>query len=115
MVAAAVGGTAATLFGESPVGAKSSKSKGKGHGKGNGKGKKGKGQENKTTVCHKGRKTITIGVSALPAHRAHGDTEGPCPCDGLNENDPCTLPNGTTGACCSGVCTDLGTSATCPS
>jgi choice-of-anchor C domain-containing protein len=34
-------------------------------------------------VCHKTlgkpHKTLTIGVAAIPAHIAHGDTEGPCP------------------------------------
>ena len=30
----------------------------------------------KITICHKGKNTITISVSALPAHLAHGDTCG---------------------------------------
>jgi len=30
------------------------------------------------TICHKGN-TITISISALPAHLAHGDTLGACP------------------------------------
>jgi hypothetical protein len=33
----------------------------------------------KATVCHKGRRTLTVSGSAVPAHLAHGDTEGPCP------------------------------------
>jgi hypothetical protein len=32
----------------------------------------------KITICHKGKNTITIDVSAWPAHQAHGDTCGPC-------------------------------------
>jgi hypothetical protein len=36
-------------------------------------------EEEKVTICHKGKNTITIGISALPAHLAHGDTMGPCP------------------------------------
>jgi hypothetical protein len=32
----------------------------------------------KVTICHKGR-TITVSVNALKAHKAHGDTIGPCP------------------------------------
>ena len=32
----------------------------------------------KITICHKGKNTITISVSALPAHLAHGDTCGAC-------------------------------------
>ena len=31
----------------------------------------------KVTICHNGH-TITISQSALPAHRRHGDTIGPC-------------------------------------
>ena len=32
----------------------------------------------KTTVCHKGKKSISIGNPAVPAHLRHGDTVGPC-------------------------------------
>lgn len=32
----------------------------------------------KTTVCHKGKKSISIGNSAVPAHLRHGDTVGAC-------------------------------------
>jgi outer membrane biosynthesis protein TonB len=32
----------------------------------------------KVTICHKGKVTITISRSALPAHLAHGDKIGPC-------------------------------------
>jgi len=32
----------------------------------------------KVTICHKGKNTLTIDESALPAHLAHGDTMGPC-------------------------------------
>jgi hypothetical protein len=32
----------------------------------------------KQTICHKGKNTITVSVHALPAHKAHGDTVGPC-------------------------------------
>jgi hypothetical protein len=34
--------------------------------------------EAKITICHKGKNTLTVGASAWPAHRAHGDTMGPC-------------------------------------
>lgn len=34
--------------------------------------------EPKVTICHKGKQTITIGASAWPAHKAHGDTQGAC-------------------------------------
>jgi microcystin-dependent protein len=34
--------------------------------------------KNKVTICHKGKKTITIARAALPAHKAHGDQEGTC-------------------------------------
>ena len=33
----------------------------------------------KVTLCHKGKKTITVGKPAEKAHRRHGDTLGPCP------------------------------------
>ena len=32
----------------------------------------------KTTVCHKGKKAISIGNAAVPAHLRHGDTVGSC-------------------------------------
>ena len=32
----------------------------------------------KVTICHKGKKTITISKSAWPAHQRHGDTLGSC-------------------------------------
>jgi hypothetical protein len=32
----------------------------------------------KVTICHKGRNTISVGEPAVPAHLAHGDTEGAC-------------------------------------
>ena len=43
---------------------------GKGHGKAKGK--------EKVTLCHKGRKTITVGKPAEKAHLKHGDTKGTC-------------------------------------
>ncbi len=32
----------------------------------------------KTTICHKGKKTISVGNPAVPAHLRHGDTVGAC-------------------------------------
>jgi hypothetical protein len=32
----------------------------------------------KATICHKGKKTLRVSVSAVPAHLRHGDTLGPC-------------------------------------
>lgn len=32
----------------------------------------------KVTICHKGKKTISISKSAWPAHQRHGDTLGSC-------------------------------------
>jgi hypothetical protein len=37
----------------------------------------GKGQE-KVTLCHKGKVTITVGAPAVKAHLRHGDRLGPC-------------------------------------
>lgn len=33
----------------------------------------------KVTLCHKGKKTLTVGAPAAKAHQRHGDTLGPCP------------------------------------
>jgi hypothetical protein len=38
-------------------------------------------EDNKVTICHKGKSTITVSESAVPAHQEHGDTIGPCPTD----------------------------------
>jgi|GEM_PF-1955085 hypothetical protein len=35
-------------------------------------------QDNKTPVCHKGKKTIYVGDSAVDAHLKHGDYVGVC-------------------------------------
>lgn len=35
-------------------------------------------QDNKTAVCHKGKKTLYVGDSAVDAHLNHGDYVGPC-------------------------------------
>ncbi len=40
------------------------------------------GAEGKVTLCHKGRKTITVSAAAVPAHLAHGDTLGACNANG---------------------------------
>ena len=49
-----------------------------------GKGKPGKPSghqygKTKVTLCHKGKKTITVGKPAAKAHLRHGDTLGRCP------------------------------------
>jgi hypothetical protein len=52
------------------------------NGKGKDNGNKGNGKGNgkeKVTICHKGKKTITVAKPALKAHLKHGDTVGPCP------------------------------------
>jgi hypothetical protein len=43
-----------------------------------GAGDDGGGGEEKITICHKKKNTISIAVSAWPAHLAHGDTKGAC-------------------------------------
>ena len=52
------------------------------------------GEDHKVTICHippgnpDNAKTHTIDQSALPAHLAHGDTEGACPAgDGKKDKD----------------------------
>ncbi len=36
------------------------------------------GGQHKVTLCHKGKKTLTVGAPALAAHERHGDYEGAC-------------------------------------
>jgi len=43
-----------------------------------GEANRGQAQE-KVIVCHKDKKTLSIGAPAQPAHLRHGDTVGPCP------------------------------------
>ena len=38
----------------------------------------GDDSEEKITICHKGKNTLSISPSAWPAHQAHGDTLGAC-------------------------------------
>lgn len=38
----------------------------------------GGGGQQKVTLCHKGKKTLTVGAPAQTAHLRHGDTKGPC-------------------------------------
>jgi hypothetical protein len=45
---------------------------------GNGGGGDDDSDEAKVTLCHKEKKTLTVGASAAPAHLAHGDTLGAC-------------------------------------
>lgn len=36
------------------------------------------GGQEKVAVCHKGKKTLSVGASALDAHLRHGDVSGAC-------------------------------------
>ena len=36
------------------------------------------GGNQKVTICHKGKNTISVSLDAWPAHQAHGDTMGAC-------------------------------------
>jgi hypothetical protein len=36
------------------------------------------GPEGKAVICHKGKKTISVGESAVKAHLGHGDYMGVC-------------------------------------
>jgi hypothetical protein len=42
--------------------------------------------EQKAILCHKGDKTLTVGVPALAAHLRHGDTRGAC--QGVSGSEP---------------------------
>jgi hypothetical protein len=37
------------------------------------------GSQQKVTLCHKGKKSLTVGAPALDAHLRHGDLQGACP------------------------------------
>ncbi len=39
----------------------------------------GSTQMNRTSICHKGKRTITISWNAVSAHLGHGDISGACP------------------------------------
>jgi hypothetical protein len=39
----------------------------------------GSGGQDKVTLCHKGKKTLTVGAPAWAAHERHGDILGACP------------------------------------
>ncbi|CAN5664787.1 hypothetical protein BH20ACT12_BH20ACT12_17890 [soil metagenome] len=40
------------------------------------------GGQQKVTLCHKSKKTLTVGAPALAAHQRHGDYQGTCQTDG---------------------------------
>jgi hypothetical protein len=43
----------------------------------------GRGEsQQKVTLCHKYKKTLTVGAPALAAHQGHGDTQGACQTEG---------------------------------
>jgi hypothetical protein len=46
-------------------------------------GEHGRGSsQQKVTLCHKDKKTLTVGAPALAAHQRHGDTQGACQAEG---------------------------------
>jgi hypothetical protein len=64
----------------------------KGKGKGKRKGKRKKCVDSsQITICHQGQ-TLSVSNCALPAHLAHGDTEGACPSPSFTEI-ACPGPN----------------------
>ncbi len=40
------------------------------------------GNQQKVTLCHKDKKSLTVGAPALAAHQRHGDTQGACRTEG---------------------------------
>ena len=40
------------------------------------------GSQQKITLCHKNKNTLTVGAPALAAHQRHGDTQGACETEG---------------------------------
>ena len=55
----------------------------------------GGGGQEKVTLCHKGKNTITVGAPAVAAHLAHDDTEGDC----QGSTPPATPPDEPPGDC----------------
>src|SRR5215213_7021340 len=45
------------------------------------------GSQQKVTLCHKDKKTLTVGAPALAAHQRHGDMRGACQTEGA-ESEP---------------------------
>ncbi len=66
----------------------------------------------KVTICHAPHgchepHTLVVSAAALPAHLAHGDTQGPCE-DGCRSNDDCDDGNAcTTDACGDHACQSI--------
>ena len=54
---------------------------GKPQGRGNDQ-EHGRGSQQKVTLCHKSKNTLTVGAPAQGAHRRHGDTLGACQTEG---------------------------------
>jgi hypothetical protein len=42
----------------------------------------GRGGQQKITLCHKNKNTLTVGAPALAAHQRHGDRQGACQTEG---------------------------------
>jgi hypothetical protein len=61
------------------------------------------GIQQKVTLCHKDKKTLTVGAPALAAHQRHGDTQGACKTEGARSEvsretmKPEAAKNGETG------------------
>ena len=58
---------------------------GKPQGRGNDQ-EHGRGSQQKVTLCHKSKNTLTVGAPALDAHRRHGDTQGSCQSEGAGSD-----------------------------
>jgi hypothetical protein len=61
------------------------------------------GSQEKIILCHKDKKTLTVGAPALAAHQRHGDTQGACETEGAGSEPsgetmkPDAARNGGTG------------------
>ena len=68
----------------------------------------------KITICHipqddpTNPDTITVSVSALPAHLAHGDTLGECDAACASDGGLCDTPSTSSSECCSSICSGEG-------
>lgn len=47
-----------------------------------------KGKQEKVTICHKGKRTLSVAQAAVQAHLDHGDTIGACPDSSDNGDGP---------------------------
>jgi hypothetical protein len=102
------GSALGSLWGLEQLKTRAKKGKGKGHGK---RKRKKCVDSSQITICHKGQ-TLSVSNCALPAHLAHGDTQGACPTPSPTCTD--SIKNGSeSDVDCGGICPRCGEGKTC--